>query len=297
MAGVWKRPFLTALEVFWRWVAGVPLLAICIWEAMRLQPLFTPHVAALQAMTVFKPVAAAATLGSVIRALMPAALPVASCLVPAALVVRTLAAATGRTGAMRRLDRSVHPRWTTLFALSGLRTLALLLALGVWLLGVRWANWFAITGPASRGVEPNVVLLCALVVFGTLALFVVWATSIWVMDAAVALAGARGTGAFASVRGVSGIGLMRSKLIEMNLVMGIVKVALIVLAMVFSACPLPFESVESRTFLMWWWMAVGMLYLVASDYFHVVRMAAVLALYRVYEPEVSQTSLEGNPAS
>jgi hypothetical protein len=65
--------------------------------------------------------------------------------------------------------------------------------------------------------------------------------------------------------------------------MGIVKVALIVLGMVFSACPLPFASVESQTFLTWWWIGVGVLYLVASDYFHVVRASAYDALYRLHE--------------
>ena len=44
------------------------------------------------------------------------------------------------------------------------------------------------------------------------------------------------------------------KLVEINLVMGIVKIALMVLALVFSACPLPFESVATPEFLTWWWM-------------------------------------------
>ncbi len=79
------------------------------------------------------------------------------------------------------------------------------------------------------------------------------------------------------------LGPMRSKLIEINLVMGIVKVALVVLAMVFSACPLPFETVESQAFLACWWLGVGVLFLIASDYFHVVRAAAYERLYREYE--------------
>jgi hypothetical protein len=78
------------------------------------------------------------------------------------------------------------------------------------------------------------------------------------------------------------LGPLRAKLVEINLVMGIVKVALVVLALVFSSCPLPFESVESQTFLMWWWTGVGVLYLIASDYFHVVRSAAYEALYQTH---------------
>ena len=69
--------------------------------------------------------------------------------------------------------------------------------------------------------------------------------------------------------------------------MGIVKIALIVLALVFSACPLPFSTVETQEFLTWWWIGVGVWYLVASDYFHVVRAAAYVALWRGYEPTFS----------
>jgi hypothetical protein len=101
----------------------------------------------------------------------------------------------------------------------------------------------------------------------------------------------------ASLRGAVHSGRLRAKLVEINLVMGIVKVSLIVLGMVFSACPLPFASVESRTFLVWWTIGVGVLYLVASDYFHVVRVAAYQALYQVYEPEAHQAPAEPEPAS
>jgi hypothetical protein len=81
------------------------------------------------------------------------------------------------------------------------------------------------------------------------------------------------------------LGPLKGKLVEINLVMGIVKIALIVLAMVFSACPLPFESVATPEFLFWWWVGVALLYLVASDFFHVARLVAYLQLWRTYEGE------------
>jgi hypothetical protein len=64
--------------------------------------------------------------------------------------------------------------------------------------------------------------------------------------------------------------------------MGIVKIALIVLAMVLSACPLPFESVATPEFMAWWYVGVTVLYLVASDFFHVVQLASYLELWRSY---------------
>jgi hypothetical protein len=57
-------------------------------------------------------------------------------------------------------------------------------------------------------------------------------------------------------------------------VMGIVKLALIVLAMVFSATPLPFEEVVHGASLYAWWVVVTVLYLVASDFFQVARVVA-----------------------
>ena len=55
-------------------------------------------------------------------------------------------------------------------------------------------------------------------------------------------------------------GPLRGKLVEINLVMGIVKLALIVLAMVFSASPLPFQTVATQDFFLLWWMAAVLLY-------------------------------------
>jgi hypothetical protein len=79
------------------------------------------------------------------------------------------------------------------------------------------------------------------------------------------------------------LGPLKSKLMEINLVMGIVKIALIVLAMVLTACPLPFEAVETPQFMFWWWLGVTVLYFVASDFFHVARLVAYLELWRTYE--------------
>ena len=87
-------------------------------------------------------------------------------------------------------------------------------------------------------------------------------------------------GASASLAAAFRLGPLRSKLIEINLVMGIVKIALIVLALVASACPLPFESVATPQFMAFWYAAVTVLYLVASDFFHVARLVAYLELWK-----------------
>jgi len=94
------------------------------------------------------------------------------------------------------------------------------------------------------------------------------------------LAMQRDLGAGASLTAAFHLGLVRSKLVEINLVMGIVKIALIVLAMVASACPLPFESVTTPEFMAWWYAGVAILYLIVSDFFHVVRLVSYMKLWK-----------------
>jgi hypothetical protein len=97
------------------------------------------------------------------------------------------------------------------------------------------------------------------------------------------LAMLRDTGIGASLNAAFHLGPLKGKLVEINLVMGIVKIALIVLAMVFSATPLPFESITTPEFLATWWAGVGVLYLIASDFFHVARLLGYLRLWKAYE--------------
>ena len=118
-----------------------------------------------------------------------------------------------------------------------------------------------------------------------------WAIVSWVFSVAPLLAMLRNLGPAASLRAAFRLGPLKSKLVEINLVMGIVKIALIVLAMVFSACPLPFESVTTPEFLAWWWAGVTVLYLLGSDFFHVARLVGYLNLWRVFDGSERAPSL------
>ena len=89
----------------------------------------------------------------------------------------------------------------------------------------------------------------------------------------------------ASLRDAGALRGLKGQLVEINLVLGIVKIALLVLAMVFSATPLPFQTVTTPEFLAWWWAGVAVLYLVGSDFFHVARLVAYLTLWRTAEGE------------
>ena len=280
MAQVWKRPGLAAIELLWRWIVGVPLLLLA-WHAGSRALLHVPFdLAALEAMTVFKPSAAVATMTHQLAVTLPPLLPIAHWLLPLALVAWTIASTLGRTAIWRRLDPGMRERYLIAGILGLARTLLLVATYAVWVWGLVAAARYAVTGPAAGGAEPNLVLYVALIVALTLLLFMFWSLTTWVLDAAPLFAMSSGRGLGASLRRALQTPHLASKLIEINLVMGIVKLALLVLAMVFSACPLPFASVETTGFLLMWWSFVGVVFLVFLDLFHVIRRAAYLALFR-----------------
>ena len=281
----WRRPSLTALEVLWRWAYGIPALLVLWCEGQMILQEAPVDFAALRNMTVLDPMGSAATLAKAMEALLPAVLRVALWLAPLMVVVWVVVSAMGRTVVLRRVDGRLHARVGTLIVLQAVRVGALLGSFVVWLWCMeRVAEW-TVTGPVAAGGEPNLVGYFALVIVATLGLFTLWAVVSWALAIAPLLAMLKGLGVGGSLAAAFRLGPLKSKLVEINLVMGIVKIALIVLAMVFSATPLPFESVTTPEFLLWWWAGVTVLYFVGSDFFHVARQVAYLRLWGAYGSE------------
>jgi hypothetical protein len=285
LSACWKRPSLTALEVLWRWVYGIPALLVLRYEGLRILHETPVDYSALRSMTVLDPMGAAGTLAKAMMALLPPVLSVALWLAPLLVVVWVVVSAVGRTVVMRQVDGRLHARLGTLIVLQAVRVIALLGSFWIWFLCMQWAAGVTVTGPIAAGGEPNLVGYFALVIVGTLGLFTLWAVVSWALAVAPLLAMLQGLGVAGSLAAAFRVGPLKSKLVEINLVMGIVKIALIVLAMVFSASPLPFESVTTPEFLFWWWLFVTAFYFVASDFFHVARQVAYLQLWRAYETE------------
>jgi hypothetical protein len=282
MTAVWERPSLTGLEIGWRWLVGAVVLYVA--AVMMGKAGVDVHVDALglQNLSVFQPVAAIAGVHALIGSILVHTVPMLRWMLPLAIVLWAVVSAFGRTMVLRRMDGGLHSQRLAMLVLGTLRAGLLAVMWGVWVWGVRFAVRVSITGPAGRGAEPSVVLFCGMLIVGTLGLYVFWGAISWPLYLAPLLAMQLGVGPGEALKAAFWSGLVRGKLIEINLVMNIVRIALIVLAMVFSASPLPFSSVETQTFLICWWSGVGMLYLGMSDYFHVVRSAAYLSLWRAY---------------
>lgn len=283
MARCWRHPRWTALEVAWRWAFGVPALAIATYESLKIVRSVSLDTEALRRMSVVDMMGTAATLAKAMDLLLPPVLHVLTWLGPLLVAVWVIASSVGRTAVLRRVDETLHRRLGTLMILQALRVVALLGSFCIWFLLLQWIAGVTVTGPLAAGSEPNLVGYFALAIITTLGLFTAWAIASWAVSVAPLLSMLRGAGAWASLKAAFHVGPLRSKLVEINLVMGIVKIALIVLAMVLSATPLPFELVATPTFMAWWWVGVTVLYFIASDYFHVIRQVAYLELWRAYE--------------
>ncbi len=280
LAACWKRPSLTALEVLWRWAFGAPALALLAYEALGVWRQAQVDTSALRQLSLLDPVNAAATLTQAAMQLLPPVLHVARWLVPLLLVGWIIVSSFGRVAVLRRCDVRLHARPVTLMLLQAARLAALLGGFALWFACLQAAATVAVNGPITAGRDPNLVLYCAIVIVATLGMFTLWAVVSWALSVAPLLAMLGNLGAAASLAAAFRLGPLRSKLVEINLVMGIVKIALIVLAMVASASPLPFESVATTQFMLYWYAAVTVLYLVASDLFHVVRLVAYLELWK-----------------
>jgi hypothetical protein len=283
MSGCWRRPSLTALEVSWRWAFGMPAAALVAYEAMRVLRETPVDFGALKRMSVLDPMEAAATLAQTMDQLSPPVLHVAEWLGPLLLVAWVIVSSIGRTMVLRRADARLHSRPGTLMVLQAVRMAALAGSFAAWFACLRAAAQYAVNGPIAAGQDPNLVAYGAMVIVATLGMFTLWAVVSWALSVAPLLAMLRDLGARASLAAAFRLGPVRSKLVEINLVMGIVKIALIVLALVFSACPLPFESVVTPDFMLWWYALVTVLYLIASDFFHLVRLASYLELWKAYD--------------
>lgn len=296
MASTWRRPGLTALEVLWRWVVGIPWLWFVVRgvsSALRAHPV---DPAALEAMTVFQPMAAVDTLERQFAPLLPPLRATAQWLLPAGVAAWAVVSTAGRMAIWRRLDVSLPRRFGPIAVLGLLRVLLLLLFLWIWIRGIGAAARYSISSAVSQGAEPNLVLFSAMLVVLTLLIFLLWCLVVWPLDAAPLFVLGDGQGVTGSLRSALGARVLRSKLVEINLVMGIVKIGLLVLATVFCATPLPFSAEETQTFLISWWSFVGVLFLMALDFFHVVRRAANLSFFRTLVTPIGDTADKANRA-
>ncbi len=285
----WKRPGLLGREILWRWGFGIPAAAILYLQGAHIAASSSLNQESLSNLSLSDPLAAGQQLTVAAASLTPALVRAALWLGPLLAVAWAVASGLGRNAVLQHLDPALRPAPLTLILLQLLRIAALVAVCVGWYLALSWA-----ADATLSGASPNLVAWSAWVICLTLAIFVLWALLSWIFSIAPLLAMLQGAGVLPSLVRSLRLGPLTAKLVEVNLVLGIVRLALIVLALVFSAIPLPFETDMTGTALYAWWALVTLFYLAASDFFQVARLAAFVQFWRLYRPNSPPS---GTPAS
>jgi len=279
MGWVWDRPSLTLIELGWRWVFGIPLLAVCWVQARQILTDLPPESAGLANIDPQNPWVASVQLATAWALYEPDVHAVLRWLLPLAGLAWAVISGLGRSFVLKRMEPRLAFRPVEMIALQA----AWLALLGAtcwgWLRAIQWVAATHITPDA----EPDLVGYSMGVIFLSLAFFTAWALVSWMLSIAPLVMLLEERSALSSLAQSLNLGKpFTSKLVEINLVMGIVKLALIVLAMVFSAAPLPFSDQLGGDALHAVWAISTVFYLVASDYFQVVRLKGFVEFWKMF---------------
>jgi hypothetical protein len=287
MSEVFRRPSLLAIEIAWRWLFGIPFLWVCWKQAQRILAAYPLESSGFSAINAQNPWVAAVQLSSVGAYYEPHVLAVLRWLLPAAALVWVVISGLGRNLLLMRIE----PRNTPLaIARMPFRPLAVFVPQAGWLVllmltfwgWLRSMQWVAATHISVAG-EPDLVGYFIWAIFLSLGFFTAFALASWPLSIAPFLALLEKRSALSALG--QSLRLEKSftgKLAEINLVMGIVKLALLVLAMVFSSAPLPFADELGAGALHAASAASVVIYCVANDFFQVVRLKAFVEFWKVF---------------
>jgi hypothetical protein len=283
MGWVFDRPSLTALEVAWRWIFGIPFLLVCWMQAQRILAVLPLETSGLNAINPQNPWVAAVQLDHALALYQPHVVNVARWLLPVAALAWVVVSGLGRSLVLKRMGANLEPRLP-------FRPMQIMVLQAAWLAlfaAICWGwfrcmDWAAATHIAIAG-EPDLIGYSMWAIFLSLGFFTAWALLSWPLAIAPLLALLEDcTPAQALARSLRLGKPFTSKLVEINLVMGIVKLALIVVAMVLSAAPLPFSDQLGADTLHWITATAVIFYLVASDYFQVVRLKGFVEFWKMF---------------
>ncbi len=283
MGWVFAHPSLTALEVAWRWLFGAPLLLVCWLQAQKILVLLPVESTGLDKLDLGNPWVSAVRLADAWDQYRPPVTHVLSWLAPLAAVAWVVVSGLGRNLVMKRLEPRLPFRPVAMIALQAAWLVVLVLTCWAWYASIGWAAATHI----GNGSEPDLVGYTMWAVFFTLGYFTLWGLVSWAVTVAPMLVLLEGRSALSALGQSLRLGKpFTGKLVEINMVMGIVKLALLVLAMVFSSVLLPFSDEVGAGALHLEWIVVSLFYFIASDYFQVVRLKGFIEFWRTYRGEL-----------
>jgi hypothetical protein len=285
MGWMLRHPAVVAVEVGWRWLFGVPFLLLC-WS--RLQHVFavlTPEDSGLSSIDPSNPWIAAGQLSRAVTKYDPLIAQELRWLVPIAAVAWIVVSGFGRGLVYRLLQPGLRFRPLAMMAL---QTVWLILFGSIcwgWFRSVAWA---AATHFPSNS-EPDLIGFSVWLIFLSLGFFTLWALVGWIVSVAPVLMLMEGGTALSALGMTTRLGkTFTSELFEIGMVMGIVNLALMVVAMVLSAAPLPFSDQLGGATLHVVWASAAVFYLIAHNYFQLVRLKCFVRFWQIFRGESSE---------
>jgi hypothetical protein len=279
MSEVFRRPSLVAIEIAWRWLIGIPFLLICWHQGRQILAAFPLEASGAGTLDTRNPWLASVQLSNIAAFYEPHVLVVLHWLLLSAAIDWAVVSGVGRNLLLMRMEPQIKFRPFTMIALQGAWLALLGLTAWGWLGCMEWAAATHITATA----EPDLVGYFIWAIVLALAFFTAFALTSWVLSIAPVLALLEQRSAISSLGQAIRLGRgFSSKLAEINLVLGIVKLALLVVAMVFSAAPLPFSDELGPDAMHIVAAASVIFFLVANDFFQVVRLEAFVEFWRLY---------------
>ena len=279
MGEVFRRPSLIAIEIAWRWLFGIPFLLVCFGQAQQILAAFPLESSGFNSIDTQNPWVAAVQLANVASYYEPHVLAVLRWLLPVAALAWVVVSGLGRSLLLRRMEArtaiSPHRNDRSAGRMVG--------SAGSHAFGV--VRFHAMGGCHAHccGRRARSGRLFHL---GHLSrprvLHGVCARQLATVDRAAPGPAGTALRAFCPWPSLRLGRPFTGKLAEINLVLGIVKLALIVVAMVLSAAPLPFSDELGPSAMHIVWAASILFYLVANDFFQVVRLKAFVEFWRVY---------------
>jgi hypothetical protein len=284
MGWVFAHPSLTALEILWRWTFGLPFVIVALFEAIKILIALPPESAGLTTIDPQNPWVAAVQISNAWALYQPHVAAVLHWFLPGAALVWVVVSALGRSLLLKQMEPSLRFRPFGLIVLQAAWLALFVLTCFCWLRSMQRVAAATIT-PAA---EPDLIGFSMGVIFLSLGFFTAWALASWAFSIAPLVMLLEDRSPLSAIGQSLRLGKpMTAKLVEINLVMGIVKLALLVLAMVLSAAPLPFSDQLGPDALHVVWAAATIFFLVASDYFQVVRLKGFQEFWKMFRGGVS----------
>jgi hypothetical protein len=269
MGWVFQRPSLTAIEVAWRWSFGLPFATMALFEAIKILIAVPPESAGLTTLDPQNPWVAAVQLSSAWALYQPHVAAVLRRQLPLAALGWVIVSGLGRSLILKRMQPSLRFRPVAMIVLQAVWLGFFALICWGWFRSIQWVASTHIT----PNTEPDLIGFSVWVIFLSLGFFTAWALVSWALSVAPLVMLLENRSAIEALAQSLRLGKpMTAKLVEINMVMGIVNLALLVLAMVLSAAPLPFSDQLGPEALHIVWTVAMVFYFVASDYFQVVRL-------------------------